>query len=152
LLTQEPNNKIGYLSLNPYSLAMNKQAEDHQPYQFSNFLTTQEPRFRSCLIALHELIRSIVPDAEEIFSYQVHCFKYIYMLVGIGTNKKYCSLYTMSSGLVKQIKNELAGCKISGMTIYFNPDEPLPMEIITRIVLARMRENELLAMKRKKAK
>jgi uncharacterized protein YdhG (YjbR/CyaY superfamily) len=91
-----------------------------------------------------------VPDAEETFSYQVHCFKHTYMLVGIGTTKQYCSLYTMSSKLVKQIKNELAGCKISGMTLHFSPDEPLPVEIITRIVLARVQENEMLAMMRKK--
>jgi uncharacterized protein YdhG (YjbR/CyaY superfamily) len=130
---------------------MSKPAEDHIDL-FSSFLTTQEPQFRACLTVLHTLIRSIVPDAEETFSYQVHCFKHIYMLVGIGSNKKYCSLYTMSSKLVKQIKNELTGCKISGMTLHFNPDEPLPAEIITRIVLARVQENELLAMKRKKAK
>jgi uncharacterized protein YdhG (YjbR/CyaY superfamily) len=74
------------------------------------------------------------------------------MLVGIGTNKKYCSLYTMSSKLVKQMKNELAGCMLSGMTLHFNPGEPLPTEIITRIVLARMQENEMLAINRKKAK
>lgn len=119
---------------------------------FSNFLITQEPQFRSCLTALHKLIKSIVPDAEETLSYQVHCFKHIYMLVGIGANKKYCSLYTMSSKLVKQIKDELTGCKISGTTLHFKPDEPLPIEIITRIVLARMQENELLAAKRKKLK
>ncbi|HEY4196839.1 MAG TPA: DUF1801 domain-containing protein [Mucilaginibacter sp.] len=119
---------------------------------FSNFLTTQEPQFRACLTALHRLIKSIVPEAEETLSYQVHCFKYIYMLVGIGANKKYCSLYTMSSKLVPQIKNELTGCKISGTTLHFKPDEPLPAEIITRIVLARMQENELLAANRKKSK
>jgi uncharacterized protein YdhG (YjbR/CyaY superfamily) len=119
---------------------------------FSNFLTTQEPQFRACLTALHGLIKSIVPEAEETLSYQVHCFKYIYMLVGIGANKKYCSLYTMSSKLVPQIKNELTVCKISGTTLHFKPDEPLPAEIITRIVLARMQENELLAANRKKSK
>jgi uncharacterized protein YdhG (YjbR/CyaY superfamily) len=131
---------------------MSKPAEDDQPYLFSNFLLTQDPGFRPCLTKLHALIKSIIPGAEETFSYQVHCFKYIYMLVGIGANKKYCSLYTMSSKLVKQMKNELAGCKLSGMTLHFNPGEPLPTEIITRIVLARMQENEMLAMKRKKAK
>lgn len=91
-----------------------------------------------------------MPDAEEMFSYQVHCFKHIYMLVGIGTTKEYCSLYTMSSKLVKQIKNELIGCKISGMTLHFAPNEPLPVEIITRIVLARVQENEARAMMKKK--
>ena len=74
------------------------------------------------------------------------------MLVGIGANKKYCSLYTMSSKLVKQIKDELTSCKMSGTTLHFSPDEPLPTEIITRIVLARVQENELLAVKRKKTR
>ncbi|WP_426671181.1 iron chaperone [Mucilaginibacter sp. McL0603] len=118
-------------------------------YSFSSFLLTQEPQFRDCLNGLHQLIKSIVPDAEEMFSYQVHCFKHIYMLVGIGATKEYCSLYTMSSKLVKQIKNELSGCKLSGMTLHFNPDEPLPVEIITRIVLARVQENEMRATTRR---
>ena len=126
-----------------------KPGKDNTEYSFNSFLSTQEPQFRQCLIELHQLIKSIV-GAEETFSYQVHCFKHIYMLVGIGTTKEYCSLYTMSSKLVKQIKNELAGCKISGMTLHFNPNEPLPVDIITRIVLARVQENELLAMTRKK--
>ncbi len=130
---------------------MSKPSES-QTDLFNNFLSTQAPQFKPCLTALHKLIKSIVPGAEETLSYQVHCFKHIYMLVGIGANKKYCSLYTMSSKLVKQIKDELTGCKISGTTLHFNPDEPLPAEIITRIVLARVQENELLAAKRKKVK
>lgn len=129
---------------------MDKSAKVNSSYQFSDFLLTQEPQFRSCLTELHALIKSIVPDAEEKLSYQVHCFKQIYMLVGIGSNKQYCSFYTMSSKLVKQIKDELTGCKISGMTLHLDPDEPLPTGIITRIVLARLQENELLALKRKK--
>jgi uncharacterized protein YdhG (YjbR/CyaY superfamily) len=127
-----------------------KPVNSNPEYSFSSFLSTQDPQFGHCLTELHQLIKSIVPDAEEMFSYQVHCFKHIYMLVGIGTTKEYCSLYTMSSKLVKQIKNELAGCKISGMTLHFNPNEPLPVEIITRIVLARVQENEVQAMTRKK--
>lgn len=131
---------------------MSKPASNDQSVLFNDYLLTQEPQFRPCLIDLRNLIKSIVPDAEETLSYQVHCFKHIYMLVGIGANKQYCSLYTMSSKLVKQIKNELTGCKISGMTLHFKPNEPLPTDIITRIVLARIQENEVLAMSRKKAK
>ena len=129
---------------------MMKPVNANSEYSFSSFLSTQEPQFRQCLTKLHQIIKSIVPDAEEMFSYQVHCFKRIYMLVGIGTTKEYCSLYTMSSKLVKQIKNELVACKISGMTLHFSPDEPLPVEIITRIVLARVQENEARAMMKKK--
>ena len=117
---------------------------------FNTYVLSQEPQFRPCLTDLYLLIKSIIPAAEETFSYQVHCFKDSRMLVGIGANKQYCSLYTMSSTLVKNMKNELAGCKISGMTVHFKPGETLPVKLITRIVLARVQENELLALKRKK--
>ena len=131
---------------------MRKEEKTKPHYDFSGYLLTQQPRFRPCLTALHEIIMSAVPLAQESFSYQVHCFKYIYMLVGIGTTTEYCSLYTMSSKLVKQIKNELKDCKISGMTLHFNPEAPLPAELITRIVLLRARENEAIASLRKKTK
>lgn len=129
---------------------MRKAARAKKPYHFSDFLLTQPPRFRQYLTELRDLIRSIVPDAEETFSYQVHCFKHIYLLVGIGTTKECCSLYTMSSKLLKQVKDELKGCKISGMTLHFNPDEPLPAEMITRVVLLRLGENEAIFRSRKK--
>ena len=120
------------------------------PDLFAKYLATQPQQYRKCLAGIRELILSIIPQAEETFSYQAHCFKYIYMLVGIGTNKNFCSLYTMSSTFVKTIQDELKPYKVSGMTIHFNPDEPLPTELITMIVLGRIKENELLALARKK--
>jgi len=131
---------------------MGKSAKGTKPYEFNDYLLTQPAEFRSCLTEMRNLVKSIVPNAEEVFSYQVHCFKQIYMLVGIGTTKEYCSLYTMSSKLMKQIKAELKGYKISGMTLHFKPDEPLPVDIITRIVLLRLQENEAIAMGKKKNK
>lgn len=131
---------------------MSKAAKATKPYEFNDYLLTQPAEFRPYLTELRNLIKSITPNAEEVFSYQVHCFKQIYMLVGIGTTKEYCSLYTMSSKLVKQIKDELKGYKISGMTLHLKPDEPLPVDIITRIVLLRLQENEMIAIGRKKNK
>ena len=131
---------------------MGKAAKTTKTYEFNDYLLTQSAEFRPFLTEMRNLIKSIVPDAEETFSYQVHCFKQIYMRVGIGTTKEHCSLYTMSSKLVKQIKDELKGYKISGMTLHFKPDEPLPVEVITRIVLLRVQENEVIAMGKKKPK
>ena len=131
---------------------MSKSAKPTKPYEFNDYLLTQPAEFRSCLTELRDLIKSITPNAGEVFSYQVHCFKQIYMLVGIGATKEYCSLYTMSSKLVKQIKDELKGYKMSGMTLHFKPNEPLPIDIITRIVLLRLQENEAIAMAKKKPK
>jgi uncharacterized protein YdhG (YjbR/CyaY superfamily) len=117
---------------------------------FTTYLDKQDELFKPTLIELRKLILSIMPDAEETFSYQVHCFKHIYMLVGIGATKEFCSLYTMSPSLVKSMKDELKGYKVSGATIHFKPGEPLPVAMITKIILARAKQNELLALSREK--
>ncbi|MEP6613754.1 MAG: DUF1801 domain-containing protein [Mucilaginibacter sp.] len=117
---------------------------------FNGYLGKQDGQFKTCLTELRRIILDIMPAAEESFSYQAHCFKHIYMLVGIGVTKDFCSLYTMSPPLVKSMKDELKGYKTSGATIHFKPGEPLPVAAIAKIVLARAKENELLALSRGK--
>jgi len=117
---------------------------------FEDYVLKQDEQFKPCLIELRRIILDIIPAAEESFSYQAHCFKHVYMLVGIGVTKEFCSMYTMSPPLVKSMKDELKGYKASGATIHFKPSEPLPVALITKIVLARAKENELLALSRGK--
>jgi uncharacterized protein YdhG (YjbR/CyaY superfamily) len=91
---------------------------------------------------MRSTIKSVVPKAEESISYMIPGFKYIYMLVGIGVNKKYCSFYTMSPSLVKSMKDDLKGVKVSGATLHFSPEEKLPIALLKKIIKARMKENE----------
>ncbi len=109
-----------------------------------DYIARQPEIYRPTLEELRSIVKSLVPDAEELFSYQVGCFKHHQMLVGIGVTKDYCSLYTMSPPLVKQMKesDELKGMKVSGATIHFAPDQALPVELIRKIVKTRIRENE----------
>jgi uncharacterized protein YdhG (YjbR/CyaY superfamily) len=120
-----------------------------EPRTIDEYIAMQPGEFRPGLQELRSIIRSLAPQAEEMISYQVPCFKYHYMLVGIGVNKKYLSLYPMSSALTKKMSDELKGIKISGTTLHFVPGEPLPKELIQKIVTTRMQENELKAMTRK---
>ena len=117
---------------------------------FDDYLGKQDDLFKPCLVKLRDIILSVMPGAEESFSYQAHCFKHVYMLVGIGVTKDFCSLYTMSPPLVKKMKEELKGYNVSGATIHFRPDEPLPEDIIRKIVLTRANDNEALAISRGK--
>ena len=117
---------------------------------FEDYLNKQEEQFRPCLVKLRDIILSVMPDAEESFSYQAHCFKHVYMLCGIGVTKELCSLYTMSPPLVKNMKEELKGYQVSGATIHFKPDAPLPEDIIRKIVLTRVSDNVALAISRGK--
>jgi uncharacterized protein YdhG (YjbR/CyaY superfamily) len=107
-----------------------------------DYIARQPEMYRATLEELRRIVKSLVPNAEELFSYQVGCFKHHQMLVGIGVTKEFCSLYTMSPPLVKQMKEELKGMKVSGATIHFPPNEGLPVELIRKIVKARIRENE----------
>jgi len=121
-----------------------------EPQTIDEYIAMQPEQFRSGLYELRSIIKSLAPQAEEMISYQVPCFKYHYMLVGIGVNKKYLSLYPMSSGLTKKLADELKGTRISGTTLHFTPGEPLPKSLIEKIVRLRMQENELKALTKKK--
>jgi len=116
------------------------------PKDTDEYIAMLPAPFRATLEKLRTLIQSIAPEAQEMVSYQIPCFKYYYMLVGIGANKQYCSLYTMSPPLVAAMKAELKGVKVSGATIHFEPDAPLPLALIKKIVRARMQENKEKAM------
>jgi uncharacterized protein YdhG (YjbR/CyaY superfamily) len=113
------------------------------------YIFFQPEKFKPTLEEMRSIIHSVIPQAQESISYMVPCFKHLYMLVGIGVNKKYCSFYTMSPSLVKKLGNELEGIKYSGSTLHFTPGEPLPVELLKKIITLRIQENELRAMRKK---
>lgn len=112
------------------------------------YIASQPQPVRETIEKIRALVWSIVPDAKEVISYQVICYKYHYMLVGIGVTRDYCSFYVMSPGLVKQMKEELKEVKVSGSTLHFMSGQPLPEELIRKIVIARMMENQVRAFRK----
>ena len=94
---------------------------------------------------LRQLILYLAPEAEETISYMIPTYKYHGMLVGFGAAKKHCSFFVMSSTLLKDFEEEMNDFETSTGTIRFTPEKPLPTELVTRVVLARMAENELKA-------
>lgn len=127
-----------------------KGADFPPPKNAEEYIAQQQVEFRATLKKLRSIILTTVPQAVESISYQIPCYKYLYMLVGIGVNKKYCSFYVMNPGLVKTLKNELKDIKTSGSTLHFAPDEPLPVNLIKKIILTRASQNEILALSKKK--
>jgi uncharacterized protein YdhG (YjbR/CyaY superfamily) len=120
-----------------------------QARSVDDYISLQPEVFRPMLEKLLTIIKSMVPEAEESISYQIPCFRYHYMLVGFGVNKKYCSFYTMSPSLIKAMKEELKNIKQSGATLHFAPDGKLPVALIKKIIKARMKENEAQSASRK---
>ena len=98
---------------------------------------------------IRQIIKYLVPGAEETISYQVPSYKYKGLLVGFGAAKKHCSFFVMSSTLLKEFKEDIKDFETSTGTIRFSPDKPIPNDLITKIVMARLAENEAKATSKK---
>jgi len=76
-------------------------------------------------------------------------FKHTGMLVAFAAFKHHCSFFAMSSAVMAAFADELKPYETSAGTIRFRPDQPLPADLVTRIVEARIAENEARAAARK---
>ena len=90
---------------------------------------------------LRKTIRSVVPKAEEVISYQIPTFKYYGGLVSYAAFKDHYSFFPWNSGLIKKF-TELKDYSTSKGTIHFTVEKPLPAALVKKIVKARMKENE----------
>jgi uncharacterized protein YdhG (YjbR/CyaY superfamily) len=108
-------------------------------------------------IALEELrhtIKEIVPQAEEVISYQIPAFKYHGMLVYFAAYKNHCSFFVGNGSLVGKMQDELNAYQTTKSAIHFTVEKPLPKALIEKIVRLRMAENDAIqaAKANKKAK
>ncbi len=91
---------------------------------------------------LRGVIRSAAPDSQEIFRYRIPIFEHHGHLVGYAAYQDHYSLHLMSPGLMKEFEEELEPYDRTTATIHFSYDDPLPRDLIHRLVKARMAENE----------
>ena len=97
---------------------------------------------RAALEALRRTIREAAPDAEECISYQLPAFRLDgKLLVSYGATTKHCAFYLMSSTTVEAHKEELKNYDTSKGTIRFQADNPLPHDLVRKLVEARIAEN-----------
>ncbi len=98
-------------------------------------------KFRTALQRLRKTIKAAAPDAEEIISYQMPAFRQDGMLVYYAAFKDHCSLFVASDQVRRQFAAELKPFETGKGTLQFTPDQPLPDELVTRIVKVRVAEN-----------
>ena len=96
----------------------------------------------AALEKLRAQVHKAAPGAEECIAWQMPSFRVEgRLLVCYGAAKNHCSLYPMSSDLMEEMADELAGLDTSKGTIRFRTEEPLPAALVRRIVKARLAEN-----------
>lgn len=69
-------------------------------------------------------------------------YKYQGLLVGFAAFDDHLSLFLMSPKLMRTLAPELAGYEVSGATIRFRAEKPLPAALVKSLVKARIAENE----------
>lgn len=105
---------------------------------------------RAALNKLRKTIKAAAPDAEEVISYNMPAFRQNGMLVYYAAFKDHCSFFPGSATVRSQFSTELKPYDTGKGTLHFTPDKPLPTNLVTRIVKARVAEN--IARRSKKAR
>jgi uncharacterized protein YdhG (YjbR/CyaY superfamily) len=112
-----------------------------------SYLAKLPPDVRATLEKLRQTIKAAAPEAEEVISYHMPCYKYQGVLVYFGAFAEHCSFFPAGKSMLVKFAKELAPFEAEGGTIRFTVDHPLPKSLVTKIVKARMKEN--VARKRK---
>lgn len=86
-------------------------------------------------------IRKAAPQAEERISYQMPGYYLDGQLVWFGAHPHHIGLYPTGAGIAS-FKKELAGYKTSKGAVQFPLDQPIPYDLITRIVRQRVLQNK----------
>ena len=94
-------------------------------------------------------IRDAAPGAEEAISYQIPTFKLKGNLVHFAAYKNHIGFYPTSSG-IENFKRELSAYESSKGAIRFPIDQPIPYDLIHKIVEFRVKENLERAAAKKK--
>ena len=115
----------------------------NDPVAVDAYLAALPRAERESLEALRTLIKDAIPDAEERVSYGTAVmFSLGRDLVGFVSQPKHLSFFMASPKLARAMKDEITKThKVSGATIHFAPQHPLPTGLVKRILRARVREN-----------
>jgi uncharacterized protein YdhG (YjbR/CyaY superfamily) len=95
---------------------------------------------RAMLEKMRSTIKESAPGAVEKISYQMPAFVLHGNLVYFAAHKEHIGFYPTPSG-IDAFKDELSRYKSSKGAVQFPIDEPLPLELIGRIVKFRVAEN-----------
>lgn len=122
------------------------------PKNTDEYIQQFDPNVRTILERLRETIRSAAPEAKEVISYRMPAFKQHGILVYFAAWQEHIGLYPPVAGdnAIEKAVARYAGPKGN---LQFPLDEPIPYELICRIVKLRVKQdNEQAEMKRAKRK
>jgi uncharacterized protein YdhG (YjbR/CyaY superfamily) len=112
------------------------------PQTVDEYLAAVPELARSAMNQIRAAIRSVVPaDTTEVISYGIPAFKHKKVLVWYAAFANHCSLFPTAT-VIDAFKDELRGFSTSKGTVHFPLEKPMPIELIKKMVRARVAQNE----------
>ncbi len=110
------------------------------PKNIDEYIASFPDHIQERLKRLRMIIKQAAPQAEETISYAMPAFKLDDNLVYFAAFKNHIGFYALPTGN-EFFKKELSVYKTGKGSVQFPVDKPLPLELITKIVKFRVKEN-----------
>jgi uncharacterized protein YdhG (YjbR/CyaY superfamily) len=118
---------------------------EKKPVSYNNidsYIQSQPELQRAALKQLRQIIKEVAPLAVESISYGMPAYKHHGPLVYFGAFKNHCSFFPGSATAMDLLIKELHDYKINRGTLQIANGQPIPADLIKRIVSLRMKQNE----------
>ena len=109
--------------------------------EIDQYLDALEEPKRTTLARLRQTILAIVPEAEQGISYGVPAFKVQgKTIAGFAAFKNHLSYLPHSGSVFTELQEELQGYSTSSGALRFSIDEPLPVPLVEKLIVVRLRQ------------
>ncbi|PRZ04413.1 uncharacterized protein YdhG (YjbR/CyaY superfamily) [Isoptericola sp. CG 20/1183] len=114
--------------------------------QVSEYVDSLEEPEASAVGRVLARAREIVPEAEEGAGYGMPALRYRDSpLISVVRTKKHVGVYPFSPPVIEAVVADLEGFRVTKGSIGFQPEHPLPDEVVDRLV--RLRRDEIDVMR-----
>jgi uncharacterized protein YdhG (YjbR/CyaY superfamily) len=104
------------------------------------YIATFTPEIQSILSNIREIVRELAPEATEKISYQMPTYYLNGNLVHFAAFQKHIGFYPTPSG-IEAFQEELSKYKGAKGSVQFPLNQPIPYDLIRRIVIYRLEES-----------
>lgn len=124
---------------------MKSKLDKASPYGLIKFKSIEEyhaafpEEIQAMLLTLYQTIKKIIPQADEVISYNMPTFKLHQNVVYYAAYKEHIGFYPTPNP-IEFFKEELKNYKTSKGAIQFPINKPLPINLIQKIVKFRLKE------------
>lgn len=116
------------------------QSNSKTPLTIDEYIAGFPEKIQVILQKIRQVIKEAAPEAQEAISYQMPTFKLEGNLVHFAAYQNHIGFYPVPSGIEK-FKAELSIYKQGKGSVQFPLDQPIPYDLISRIVKFRVEEN-----------